>query len=247
MMIRRRLIRRHVVPQAIKPVLILLGIEFGYLFGGAVLVESVFGRDGLGSFLTNAVAQKDAEGHRVRRGRGYCDRADRGAHKPVRRLGPDGPRASGPRWRRSTSVMCPACGGSRRYAAGYGIPIVLKTHEEMTTFELLARRSAPSGALGKRGRGRCPEWCAGTRSPGEFRGGGWTSLLLRFVGHRSRDAFRRSQPVPPSGILRPVLGWPSPRRSSNSRMTAGSTLRSDDSSLSSVSARRGSGRACGQC
>ncbi|BBB02314.1 putative peptide ABC transporter permease [Actinacidiphila reveromycinica] len=56
---RRRLIRRHVVPQALTPVVILLGIEFGYLFGGAVLVESVFGRSGLGAFLTNAVAQKD--------------------------------------------------------------------------------------------------------------------------------------------------------------------------------------------
>ncbi|WP_435069754.1 ABC transporter permease [Amycolatopsis thermoflava] len=56
---RSRLVRRHVVPQAMSPVIILLGIEFSYLFGGAVLVESVFGRDGLGSFLTNAAAQKD--------------------------------------------------------------------------------------------------------------------------------------------------------------------------------------------
>ncbi|HVV13666.1 ABC transporter permease [Amycolatopsis sp.] len=56
---RRRLISKHVVPQAMNPVIILLGMEFGYLFGGAVLVESVFGRDGLGAFLTNAVAQKD--------------------------------------------------------------------------------------------------------------------------------------------------------------------------------------------
>ncbi|WP_301114802.1 ABC transporter permease [Microbacterium sp.] len=57
---RLQVLRRNIVPHVLTPTLILIGIEFGSLFGGAVLVESVFGRDGLGSMLTNAVAQKDS-------------------------------------------------------------------------------------------------------------------------------------------------------------------------------------------
>jgi dipeptide transport system permease protein len=53
------LLRRNVLPHVISPLLILVALEFGGLFGGAVLVESVFGRNGLGDMLTNAVAQKD--------------------------------------------------------------------------------------------------------------------------------------------------------------------------------------------
>jgi peptide/nickel transport system permease protein len=56
---RRRLVRRHAVPQVQGPVLVMLGMEFGAMFGGAILVESIFGRDGLGSYLTAAVSQKD--------------------------------------------------------------------------------------------------------------------------------------------------------------------------------------------
>ncbi|WES63107.1 ABC transporter permease [Microbacter sp. GSS18] len=57
---RSQVLRRNIVPHVVTPTLILVGIEFGSLFGGAVLVESVFARDGLGSMLTNAVAQKDS-------------------------------------------------------------------------------------------------------------------------------------------------------------------------------------------
>jgi dipeptide transport system permease protein len=56
---RGRLVRRHVVPQALTPVIILIGVDFGALFGGAIFVESVFGREGIGSLMTNAMAQKD--------------------------------------------------------------------------------------------------------------------------------------------------------------------------------------------
>jgi peptide/nickel transport system permease protein len=57
---RLQVLRRNIVPHVLTPTLILVGVEFGSLFGGAVLVESIFGRDGLGSMLTNAVAQKDS-------------------------------------------------------------------------------------------------------------------------------------------------------------------------------------------
>jgi peptide/nickel transport system permease protein len=54
-----RLVRKHVLPQIANPALLMIGIEFGGLFGGAILVESIFGRDGIGAFMTNALNQKD--------------------------------------------------------------------------------------------------------------------------------------------------------------------------------------------
>jgi ABC-type dipeptide/oligopeptide/nickel transport system permease component len=50
---------RHVLPNAAGPALTVLGILFGNMVGGAILVESVFGLPGIGAYLTNAVAQKD--------------------------------------------------------------------------------------------------------------------------------------------------------------------------------------------
>ncbi|WP_427885437.1 ABC transporter permease [Kribbella sp. GL6] len=52
-------IRRHVVPHALTPAIIILCAEFGGLFGGAILVESIFGQSGIGSLMMNAVGQKD--------------------------------------------------------------------------------------------------------------------------------------------------------------------------------------------
>jgi peptide/nickel transport system permease protein len=54
-----RLVWSHVLPQVANPALLMIGVEFGGMFGGAILVESVFGRDGLGALMTNALAQKD--------------------------------------------------------------------------------------------------------------------------------------------------------------------------------------------
>ena len=55
----RHLVWQHVLPNAIGPSITLVGIQFGAMVGAAVLVESVFGLVGVGSYLTNAVAQKD--------------------------------------------------------------------------------------------------------------------------------------------------------------------------------------------
>lgn len=55
----RRLVLRHALPNAVGPAITVLGIQFGAMAGAAVLVESVFGLVGIGSYLTNAVAQKD--------------------------------------------------------------------------------------------------------------------------------------------------------------------------------------------
>lgn len=54
-----RLARLHVLPNAAGPAITTLGVIFGNMLGGAILVEAVFGLPGVGSFLSNAVAQKD--------------------------------------------------------------------------------------------------------------------------------------------------------------------------------------------
>lgn len=56
---RRQLVMQHVLPNSIGPSITLVGIQFGAMVGAAVLVESVFGLVGIGSYLTNAVSQKD--------------------------------------------------------------------------------------------------------------------------------------------------------------------------------------------
>ena len=50
---------RHVLPNAILPVVTMLGTQLGALFGGAVLVETVFGWPGMGRLAFDAVFQRD--------------------------------------------------------------------------------------------------------------------------------------------------------------------------------------------
>jgi peptide/nickel transport system permease protein len=52
-------IRRHVVPNALVPVVTLVGIVAGYLLGGSVVVEQVFAVPGLGRAGLQAIVQRD--------------------------------------------------------------------------------------------------------------------------------------------------------------------------------------------
>ena len=54
-----RVIWRHAVPNALIPVVTVSGIEFGYLLGGAVLVEQIFALPGLGRMVLDAIGQRD--------------------------------------------------------------------------------------------------------------------------------------------------------------------------------------------
>lgn len=54
-----RMIVRHMLPNASGPTVSLLGIQVGWLFTVAILVENVFARSGIGTYLTQAVSQKD--------------------------------------------------------------------------------------------------------------------------------------------------------------------------------------------
>jgi peptide/nickel transport system permease protein len=56
---RRRLLIRHVLPNSIGPAVVELGIRIGELFAGAVVVEAIFARSGLGSLLVTAVQDRD--------------------------------------------------------------------------------------------------------------------------------------------------------------------------------------------
>ncbi|HZV75322.1 MAG TPA: ABC transporter permease [Conexibacter sp.] len=55
----RRILWRHVVPNAVAPTLTTIGLQVGYLLGGAVLVEDVFNIPGLGRLLVFSVGNRD--------------------------------------------------------------------------------------------------------------------------------------------------------------------------------------------
>jgi ABC-type dipeptide/oligopeptide/nickel transport system permease component len=50
---------KHLMPHALLPVVTILALRIGWILGGAVTVEFVFGRPGLGSLLIRALGQRD--------------------------------------------------------------------------------------------------------------------------------------------------------------------------------------------
>jgi peptide/nickel transport system permease protein len=55
----QRVIERHALKNGLIVVVTILGIQVGYLLGGAVIVEEVFSLPGLGRMLLNAINQRD--------------------------------------------------------------------------------------------------------------------------------------------------------------------------------------------
>jgi ABC-type dipeptide/oligopeptide/nickel transport system permease component len=55
----RAVVVRHALKNALIPVVTYLGLQFGQLLGGAVVVETVFARRGIGSLTVNAILQRD--------------------------------------------------------------------------------------------------------------------------------------------------------------------------------------------
>ena len=51
--------RRHVLRNALLPVVTTIGLQAGLLFSGAVLTETVFGFQGIGQYLFDAIGQRD--------------------------------------------------------------------------------------------------------------------------------------------------------------------------------------------
>ncbi len=55
----RRVVLRHVLKNAVNPIITVLGIQVGYLLGGAILTETVFSWPGLGSMMVRAIQARD--------------------------------------------------------------------------------------------------------------------------------------------------------------------------------------------
>ena len=55
----RTVSRRHVLRNALLPITTTIGLQVGLLFSGAVLTETVFALNGIGSYLFEAIGQRD--------------------------------------------------------------------------------------------------------------------------------------------------------------------------------------------
>ncbi|SNT21401.1 ABC transporter permease [Tropicimonas sediminicola] len=56
---RRRILLRHALPNAILPIIAMIGIDIGIFMGGIVVVESVFGWPGIGQLAWQAIQRVD--------------------------------------------------------------------------------------------------------------------------------------------------------------------------------------------
>ena len=52
-------VAKHALKNALIPVITILGLQLGFLFGGSVLVETVFNIPGMGIFLVQGATNKD--------------------------------------------------------------------------------------------------------------------------------------------------------------------------------------------
>lgn len=55
----RRILVRHALKNAILPALSLMGVQFGFLFGGTLLVETIYSYPGMGALMVDAVRNAD--------------------------------------------------------------------------------------------------------------------------------------------------------------------------------------------
>jgi ABC-type dipeptide/oligopeptide/nickel transport system permease component len=55
----RDVVMRHAFRNALIPVVTIIGLQIGWLAGGAVIVETIFSRPGIGRLLVQAIAAKD--------------------------------------------------------------------------------------------------------------------------------------------------------------------------------------------
>ncbi len=54
-----RIVFRHVLPNALIPVVTVVGLQFGYMLGGSIITETIFSWPGMGRMLVVAVNQRD--------------------------------------------------------------------------------------------------------------------------------------------------------------------------------------------
>jgi peptide/nickel transport system permease protein len=56
---RRKVLYRHVIRNALIPTIAIVGVNMGFLLGGAVVIESVFGLPGVGYLLIDGINHRD--------------------------------------------------------------------------------------------------------------------------------------------------------------------------------------------
>lgn len=56
---RGRVMWRHLLPNSLLPVVTMTGMQFGYLLGGAIIVEQIFAMPGIGRQVLTAILQRD--------------------------------------------------------------------------------------------------------------------------------------------------------------------------------------------
>jgi len=55
----RRVLFHHTLRNALLPVVTIAGLQLGYLFGGAIIIEQIFGLPGIGRLLLTAISGRD--------------------------------------------------------------------------------------------------------------------------------------------------------------------------------------------
>src|SRR3970282_2919334 len=55
----RTVVMRHALKNALIPVLTIVGLRVGALIGGAVIIEVVFNRNGVGKYVLEAILRRD--------------------------------------------------------------------------------------------------------------------------------------------------------------------------------------------
>jgi peptide/nickel transport system permease protein len=55
----RRIILRHVLPNAMLPTVTIIAMNFGWMLGGLIIVENVFAYPGLGQLLLFSIQKRD--------------------------------------------------------------------------------------------------------------------------------------------------------------------------------------------
>ncbi|MGA7416439.1 MAG: ABC transporter permease, partial [Acidimicrobiales bacterium] len=55
----RVVIGKHALKNALSPAVTVIGIQFGYLLGGTLIIEQIFSLPGLGTYIIQAISEKD--------------------------------------------------------------------------------------------------------------------------------------------------------------------------------------------
>ena len=56
---RHRVILKHIFRPALVPVVTMIGLQFGFIFGGAVVVETIFSWPGVGKWAVDGIFHRD--------------------------------------------------------------------------------------------------------------------------------------------------------------------------------------------